>query len=122
MSTVMNLPWGMTFGTDVGAYSRRGYSDASMNTNQVLWSLSVSQRFLRKNNLILSLRATDILNQRDNINRSVTETGRTDSRSELVHSYVLCSLTYKFGKFGGKQKKGKESGRPAHHSFSEEDF
>lgn len=122
MSTVMNLPWGMTFGTDMGAYSRRGYADASMNTNQILWSLSVSQRFLRGNNLILSLRATDLLNQRDNINRSISETARTDTRSDMVHSYVLCSLTYKFGKFGGKQKKGKESSRPSHHSFSEEDF
>lgn len=105
LSVVMKLPWGMTFGTDCGAYSRRGYSDASMNTNQMLWNLSLSQRFLPKNNLILSLRASDILNQRDNINRRISETARTDSRSEMVRSYVLFSLAYKFGKFGGKQKK-----------------
>lgn len=122
LSAVMNLPWGMTFGTDCGAYSRRGYADASMNTNQVLWNLSLSQRFLPKNNLILSLRASDILNQRDNINRSLSETARTDSRSEMVRRYVMLSLTYKFGKFGGKQKKKKNAPeRPAHHSFEHED-
>ncbi len=98
----------MTFGTDIGMRSRRGYADDNMNTDQLLWNVQLSQRFLKQQNLILSHRAYDLLNQRDEVTRRITESARTDSRSTMVHQYVILSATYRFGKFGGKQKKKKD--------------
>lgn len=107
-SAVWKAPWHMTFGTDIGMRSRRGYADDNMNTDQLLWNVQLSQRFLKQQNLILTLRAYDLLNQRDEVTRRITESARTDSRSTMVHQYVILSATYRFGKFGGKQKKKKD--------------
>ena len=61
--------------------------------------------------LTLSLRAVDILGQRDDINRSVSATSRTDTQSEMVHSYVMFSANLRFGKFGGRSNRGDRGGR-----------
>ena len=104
--TVINAPWGLSVETDISEHSRRGYTDASMNTNELIWNFSISQRLLPKRNLILSLRAVDVLNQRDEVNRNVSATARTDSRTQNIHSYFLVSATYRFGKFGGRGQRG----------------
>ena len=109
-SVTLQFPWGMSFSTDLFEQSRRGYADASMNTNRLIWNASLSQRFLRKRTLTLSVRALDILNQRDNISRSISATQRTDSRNEAVNSYVLFSLQWRFGKFGGGRGQGRMRG------------
>ena len=102
-SITLQLPWGMTFTTDISEQSRRGYADQTMNTNHLIWNASISQRLLRQRNLTLSIRALDILKQRDNISRNISATARTDSRNEAIHSYVLFSVGWRFGRFGGRQ-------------------
>ncbi|MBQ2300174.1 MAG: TonB-dependent receptor [Bacteroidaceae bacterium] len=108
-SFVITTPWGMTISSDIEQQSRRGYSDASMNTNRLIWNGSISQRFLPHKQLTVSLRAIDILNERDDINRSVSAVSRTDTQSEMVRSYVLLSAYWRFGRFGGKGKGGGKS-------------
>ena len=108
-SFVITTPWGMTISSDIEQQSRRGYSDASMNTNRLIWNGSISQRFLPHKQLTVSLRAIDILNERDDINRSVSAVSRTDTQSEMVRSYVLLSAYWRFGRFGGKGKSGGKS-------------
>ncbi len=106
-STTLNLPWNMTISTDISEQCRRGYSDVSMNTNELIWGFQFSQRLLPKRNLTITVRANDVLNQRDNVSRNVSATARTDTRSQNVHSYYLLTVNYRFGKFGGgKGKKG----------------
>ena len=101
-SFVITTPWGMTISSDISQQSRRGFSDASMNTNHLIWNGSISQRFLPHRQLTVSLRAIDILNERDDINRSISATSRTDTQSEMVRSYVLLSANWRFGRFGGR--------------------
>ena len=67
----------------------------------------------------MSLRAIDILNERDDINRSISATSRTDTQSEMVRSYVLLSANWRFGRFGGRgggrgerRGEGRGEGRP----------
>ena len=101
----LQFPWGMSLWTDISEQSRRGYADHSMNTNKVIWNASISQRLLKQRNLTLTVRAYDLLQQRDNINRSISATARTDSRNEAVNSYVLFSVNWRFGKFGGRTQR-----------------
>ena len=103
ISTVMKLPWDMTFSTDLGEHSRRGYNDASMNTNELIWGFQISQRLLPKKNLTFTLRAVDLLNQREEVNRNISTTARTDTRTENIHSYFLFTTNYRFGRFGGRR-------------------
>lgn len=102
----VQAPWGMTFNMDVNQASRRGYSDASMNTDELLWNFSVSQRLLPKKNLIISLRAVDVLDRRAEVNRNITATARTDTRSRNIHSYYMLSANYRFATFGGRRGGG----------------
>ncbi len=106
-SANITFPWGMTFSSDITQQSRRGYSDASMNTNELMWNATLSQRFLKKKTLTVSIRAVDMLNRRDDVNRNISATARTDSRSETVHSYWMAAVTYRFGKFGQRGRGGR---------------
>ena len=106
-SFVITTPWGMTIGSDIEQQSRRGYSDASMNTNHLIWNASISQRFLPYRQLTISLRAVDILDERDDVNRSVSAVSRTDTKSEMVRSYVLLTANWRFGRFGGRGMGGR---------------
>ncbi len=106
-SANITFPWGMTFSSDISQQSRRGYTDASMNTNELIWNAQLSQRFLKKKTLSLSIRATDILNRRNDVNRNVSATARTDSHNESVHSYWMFAVTYRFGKFGQRMRGGR---------------
>ena len=103
-STHLTMPWGMQFNTDVSETSRRGYADKAANDTRVIWNASISQRLLPKKILTLSLRAVDILNQRDDINRSVGATSISDSHSEMVSSYILFTANLRFGQFGGRRR------------------
>ena len=104
----LTLPWGMTISSNIEQQSRRGYSDAAMNTNHLIWNGSISQRFLPYKQLTISLRAVDILDERDDVNRNVSAVSRTDTKNEMVRSYVLLSANWRFGRFGGR---GMMSGR-----------
>ena len=86
---------------------------------------SISQRFLPHKQLTISLRAIDILNERDDINRSVSAVSRTDTQSEMVRSYVLLSAYWRFGRFGGKGMgggKGKNKNKGDDGPHGERDF
>lgn len=102
---VVKTPWNMTVRSEINENCRRGYSDENMNTSRLIWNASISQSMLPHRILTLTLRAVDILGQRDDINRSVSATSRTDTQSEMVHSYVMFTASLRFGKFGGKGMK-----------------
>ena len=102
----LTFPWGMTISSDIEQQSRRGYSDAAMNTNHLIWNAQISQRFLPYKQLTISLRAVDILDERDDVNRNVSAVSRTDTKSEMVRSYVLLSANWRFGRFGGRGMNG----------------
>ncbi len=103
----IQTPWGMTFNSSINESSRRGYSDASMNTNELIWDFSVSQRLLRRRNLVISLRAVDVLNERADVNRNVSSTARVDTSTRNIHSYYMLSLNYRFNKFGGRSSRNR---------------
>ena len=99
----VNLAWNMTFSSDISMQSRRGYNDATMNTNELIWNARLQQQFLRKKNLIVSLEWYDILGQRSNISRVINAMQRSDTWTNSVYSYGMIRVTYNFNLTGSRQ-------------------
>lgn len=93
----ITFPFGMTIQTNIGEQSRRGYEDANMNTNELIWNATIQQNFrqlLRGHNLTLRVQGYDLLQQRSSISRNISATMRSDSWSNAIHSYFMVSLIY----------------------------
>ena len=103
----VNLSFGLSFSTDIRMSSRRGYSDASMNTNELLWNAQIAQSFLKNKAATLSIQFYDILQQQSNVSRMISATQRTDSWNNAINSYFMVHFIYKLNIFpGGSSKKG----------------
>lgn len=98
----LTAPWGTSLSTDLHMNSRRGYNDASLNSNELLWNAQVAQSFLRGKPLTISLQLYDILHQQSNLSRVVNAMGRTDTEYNSINSYALLTISYRFNLFGGK--------------------
>ena len=106
----INMPWNMSLNTDIGQSSRRGYDDASMNTNELIWNAQLSQSFLKKNAATVSVQWYDILRQRSNISRSLTASRRSDSWSNAINSYVMVHFIYKLNLLGNREARAEMRG------------
>ncbi|MCR4922040.1 MAG: outer membrane beta-barrel protein [Bacteroidaceae bacterium] len=91
----INTPWGMALSTDISQQSRRGYEDASMNTNELIWNMQLSQSFLKGKAATVSLQWFDILRERSNISRNISAYSRSNSWNNAIHSYVMAHFIYR---------------------------
>ena len=101
-NTTVNLPWNMSISTNLTNQSRRGYSDSSMNRNELIWNAQIAQTFL-KGDATVSLEFYDILQQQSNITRSLTASGRSVYEYNGVNSYCMVHFIYRLNIFGGKR-------------------
>ena len=95
-------PWGTTISTNMTNQARRGYSDTSMNRNELIWNAQVAQSFL-KGALTLSFEWNDILREQSNITRSLTSSGRSVYTYNGVNSYGMVRVIYRLNIFGSKE-------------------
>lgn len=106
-----NFDFGLSISTDIRMNSRRGYTDASMNTNELLWNAQIAQSFLKNKAATLSIQFYDILKQQSNVSRMISATQRTDSWNNAINSYFMVHFIYKLNIFpGGSSKKGDDKG------------
>jgi len=101
-SVMFTAPWGTQLSTGLNMNSRRGYSDESMNTNELIWNAQLSQSFLRNNALTLTFQMYDILHQQSTFSRAVSATQRTDTEYNAITSYAMLHVIYRLNLFGGK--------------------
>lgn len=94
------MPWGTTVATDLHMSSRRGYNDAALNTNELVWNAQVSQSFLKGRPLTLMLQFYDILHRQSNLSRSLTAMQRSDTEYNAINSYVMLHVNYRLNLFG----------------------
>lgn len=113
------LPWGMSLSTDLHQNSRRGYNDSSMNTNELIWNMQLSQSFLKGNALTVSLQLYDILNEQSNFSRTINAMQRSDTRYNSINSYAMLHAVYRVNIFGGgrngdprPEHRGRDGGGP----------
>lgn len=105
-SISLYLPWGMSLSTDMHENSRRGYNDAAMNTNELVWNAQLSQSFLKSKALTVSLQYYDILQRQSNFSRTINAMQRSDTQYNSINSYAMLHVIYRINLFGGKQARG----------------
>lgn len=109
----LTFDWGMSISTDIRMNSRRGYADASMNTNELLWNAQIAQSFLRNKAATISLQFYDILHEQSNVSRTINAQMRSDSWNNAIYSYCMVHFIYKLNIFGGSSKsKGNSNDGP----------
>ena len=99
---LVRLPYDFEVSMNLHERSRRGYNDASMNTNELIWNGQVSKSFLKNKSLIVALNFYDLLGQMSNYERWVNATGRSDTKYNSVNSYAMLHVRYRLNMFGGK--------------------
>ena len=102
-NSTLQMPWGSQVTTDMSMNSRRGYTDASMNTNELIWNAQISHSLLRGKPLTLSLQLYDILGQQSNFSRTISAMARTDNEYNSINSYVMFRASYRLNLFGTRQ-------------------
>ncbi len=99
----LTAPWGMSLSTDLHQNSRRGYNDASMNTNELVWNAQLAQSFLQGKPLTVSLQFYDILHNQSNFSRVINSMSRTDTEYNSINSYAMLHVIYRLNLFGNKE-------------------
>ena len=111
-NTTIQLPWGTALATDLNMSSRRGYSDNSLNTNELIWNAQLSQSFLKKQ-LTISLQLYDLLHQQSSFSRSISASQRTDTEYNAITSYAMLHVIYRMNLIGGKDARNQMRQGPA---------
>lgn len=100
-------PWNMQITTGLTQNSRRGFSDKSMNTNELVWNAQVSQSFLKSKSLTVSLQLYDILHNLSSVSRTIDALKRSDTSYNTINSYAMLHVIYNINLFGGKENRDK---------------
>lgn len=106
----VRFPWNMELSTNISNSSRRGYSSASMNTDELIWNAQLSQSFLKGNAATITFQVFDILRNQSNVSRNITAFMRRDSETNAINSYCMLHFIYRLNLFGGKQAGRDEGG------------
>jgi len=93
----VDLPLNFQISTDITMYSRRGYSDKTMNTNELVWNARITKRFMH-GNLLVQLDGFDILGNLSNVQRTVNAQGFTETFYNVIPSYCLLHVGWKLNK------------------------
>lgn len=102
----ITFPWETRLNTDFHCYSKRGYSDQTLNTNELIWNAQLSHSFLRGKKLTVMLQWYDILAQQTNFTRTVNANGWRDQEVNAITSYAMMHVSYRMNFFGGRGSSG----------------
>ncbi len=101
-----NINWifwkGFTLNSDFVYQNNQGLS-RSYNQHYFVWNASVGKKFLKKQAAELRIGFYDILNQNNNISRTVTASTITDTRTNAFQRYFLVLLRYTLKSKNGQQ-------------------
>lgn len=97
LTTRIELPHAFQLSTDITIYSRRGYNDPSMNTNDLVWNARLSKRFMH-GNLVCMLDAFDLLGNLSNVRRTIDAQGRVETWTNVTPQFALLHVIYRLNK------------------------
>lgn len=112
-SFTVNFPFGLSINSDINYTGNQGYADG-YNKDQWVWNAQISYSFLAGRNATIMLRGVDMLNQRNNILRTVTGNYLEDIQYNTLGSYYMISFSYRFNTFGKNKPEMRNDFRGKH--------
>ena len=97
MTLGYKLPLAISLASDLKLYSRRGYGESSMNTDDIVWNASLSRSFCN-GKLTLTVEVFDLLQQLSSTTYTVNAQGRTEIWRNTIPNYAMLHVAYKFAK------------------------
>jgi len=85
----------LTISTDA-KYTNNSQRTDGYNLSFVIWNASISKTFLKRENLIVSLNAYDLLNQNISTQRNIMDNRIIDVKSQVIQQYFLLKVLFKF--------------------------
>ena len=79
-----------------------GYTN-NVTANPLIINGTLEKQLFKKKNASLKLQALDLLNENINVNRSVTASSITDTRTNRLGRYFMLSFVLRFSKFDGSK-------------------
>ena len=95
LSSNLQFKHGYSLDMDLTMHSRRGYEDKTMNDNNLVLNAAISKAFFKSRCLVLKITGHDILQQLDNVYRSINAQGRTETWYNTQPSYVIATASYR---------------------------
>lgn len=89
-------PLGLMISTSLTMFSRRGYQDNQMNTDDLIWNIGIFQSFLKGKPLTLKIEGIDLLHQLSSKDMSVNAQGRSETWTNSIPNYLMLHAIYKF--------------------------
>ena len=99
-NTVIYLPYDFNIESDVTYATNSGYADG-FQQNEWLWNASIQKQLFKQKNGTIRFKIYDILQQRSNINRTVTSNFIRDTETNTLTSYFMVHFIYRFNIFKG---------------------
>jgi Outer membrane protein beta-barrel family len=100
----VELPGKMTFGTDCEFEFRQKTSVFDNNNNVIRWNAKLEKKLMKKDNLILGVSITDILNQSLGFSRFASVNTVTENTYDVLRRFWMVSVTWNFTKNGAPAK------------------
>lgn len=101
-NTTIQLPFDFNIQNSI-RYSYNGGYSSDFKKTEILWNASISKLFLKKKKGTLKVQFNDILKDRSNVSRVVTN-DITDTRTNAISRYFLLSFSYRFNISKGKSE------------------
>lgn len=96
-NAVLNLPCNWSVSTDLSMYTRGGYNVDKLNRTDVVWNARVSKSIMN-GRLMFAVDGYDLLNQLSNIEYIVDGQIRSETVNNVIPSYVLFHVSWRFNK------------------------
>lgn len=110
-NTRINFDWGMALSADMHMISKRGYTDNTLNTNELICNAQLSQTFLKGKKLTVMLQWYDIFRQQTNLTSNVTANGWSDREVNAITTYAMLHVSYRLNLFGNNGNNGNNGNR-----------
>ncbi len=104
-STRFFFPHNWKFNYDIDKSINTGYA-ANVNSDPLIINATLEKALFKKQNLSLKLQAFDLLNENTSVNRSVTGSAITDTRTNRLGRYFMLSAVFRLNKFSGQSQTG----------------
>ena len=96
-----SMKMGFETGMDLKMFSRRGYADEQINTNNLMCNAYVSQSFM-KGKFAVKLEAFDLFHQLKSVDYQVNGQGKSELLYNTIPHYIMLHAIYKMN-VGGKK-------------------